>query len=274
MATYNRKDEVESFIKSVVCQENFDLNKVELIVVDQNKNELLTDVVRKYSSQLNIKHIKSEVLGLSVNRNIGINKAKGRILSFPDDDCEYYKDTLHTVYSRFSSDQSLIALLGQIIDYSDKKVFRNWPNTEIVVTKSNFYTLNSSITLFTTSTRTYFDEKLGLGNKFGSCEDADYLYSLINRGGEGRVQYEPQVKIYHPHPNLKLLTPEKIVSYGLGFGGFCKKNRSLSIIFLYYKVMVYQLMMLILATVKINRLELRRRVLSLYSIVKGYIVYR
>lgn len=273
MATYNRKDEVDSFINSIVNQ-NFDVNKIELIIVDQNKDELLTEVVEKYSSKLNIKHIKSEVLGLSVSRNIGIDKAQGEILSFPDDDCEYYKDTLQTVYSRFISDQNLITLLGQIIDYSDKKVFRNWPNKEIEVTKNNFYTLNSSITLFTKSILTRFDEKLGLGNKFGSCEDADYLYSVLNRSKEEKVQYDPQVKVYHPHPNLELLKPKKVVSYGLGFGGFCKKNRSSPILFLYCKVTVYQMVMLILAVVKMNRLELRRRFLSLRSIIKGYIIYK
>lgn len=273
MATYNRKDEVESFVKSLLKQ-SFDLNKVELIIVDQNKDQLLNEIVRRYKSSLNIKHINSGTLGLSVNRNIGIANAQGDILSFPDDDCEYYENTLQNVYSIFAKDRNLTTVLGQIVDYSNKKVFRNWPNKKIEVTKNNFYRLNSSITIFTKSVSARFDEKLGIGSRFGSCEDADYLYSIINMQNKNNVGYDPEVLVYHPHPDIKLLKPAKILAYGLGFGAFCKKNKSLPILFLYCKVAFYQFVMLFLSILKINGLEFRRRFLSLYSIIKGFLIYK
>ena len=73
---------------------------LELIIVDQNDNDVLSSILKDYDDKIFIKHIKSEK-GLSKSRNIGISVAEGDIIAFPDDDCEYKIDTLQNVYEFF-----------------------------------------------------------------------------------------------------------------------------------------------------------------------------
>ena len=91
MPTLNRFDDIYRFMDSLLEQtyKNF-----ELIVVDQNDNDKVKEIVDKYVDCLDIKYIKSNKKGLSYNRNLGIDVAKGEVLAFPDDDCAYKPDTI------------------------------------------------------------------------------------------------------------------------------------------------------------------------------------
>lgn len=271
LATYNRKEEVACFIDSLLHQD-FDLNKIELIIVDQNKDDLLLNLINSFKKYLNIVHIKSEILGLSVNRNIGIKIAKGNILSFPDDDCTYHDNTLSEVYHLFSESNVVTTVLGQIIDDNGNKIIRNWPNHAIKITPHNFFTLYSSITIFTQCKDCYFDIRLGVGNKYGSYEDADYILALLKADREA-MYYYPDVKVSHPQLNITTMPPGKIINYGLGFGAFCKKNLSPAILFLYLNVIAYHSAMMGLALLRLNYLEFKKRYLSIISRIKGFIVF-
>ncbi|MCX7089218.1 MAG: glycosyltransferase family 2 protein [Methylococcales bacterium] len=272
MATYHRKEEVACFIKSLVVQD-FDIKKIELIIVDQNSDGLLDIIVAEYQSQLKIIHIKSTTLGLSLNRNIGIKSAKGSILCFPDDDCTYYPNTLAEVHRLFLENDRVTTLLGQIIDVNGHKIIRKWPDNTVKLSSMNFFTLYSSITVFTKCKNTYFDVRLGIGNKFGSYEDADYILSLL-RENPGAMYYYPNIKVSHPPLNIKTMSPEKVVNYGLGFGAFCKKNISFYIFTLYLKVIIYHVLMMLLAVLKMDSVELKKRYLSTTSRIKGFLVFQ
>ena len=65
-----------------------------------------------------------------------------------------------------------------------------------------------------------FNEKLGVGTYFGSCEDTDIVYKYTR---SSQVIYSPKIEVYHPHPNQDI-SVEKVKSYSLGFGGFVKSN--------------------------------------------------
>ena len=196
MATYNRELEVECYIKSLLVQ-NFDITKLELIIIDQNQNDILLNIVDKFKHELNIIHIKSKTLGLSINRNIGIKIAKGDIYAFPDDDCTYYPDTLSTVYQKFLNHPETTTLMGQIIDIDGHKIIRNWPDQVIKLSAYNFFKLYSSITIFTRRKNFYFDTRLGVGSQFGSYEDADYVFTLLQENKQA-TYYDPTVKVAHP----------------------------------------------------------------------------
>ena len=60
MATYGRKVEIDTFLKSIE-QQQYDTSKVEIIIVDQNDKIVLDDICAKYSDKLKIEHIKSEI---------------------------------------------------------------------------------------------------------------------------------------------------------------------------------------------------------------------
>lgn len=216
VATINRISEVELFFESMVCStyKNF-----EILLIDQNEGADLDDIVMCYLSSLKIFHIKSPIKGLSYNRNVGIKMATGDILAFPDDDCTYYPDTLEKVVLKFR-DGNIDFVLGRIFD-RDKKVniIKNWPRFEKNVTAKNFYFLSSSITLFSKFKNddvVVFDENLGAGTKHGSCEDPDFIFTLLKKGCIGT--YTPLVEVNHPIPS-DINTPlSKKISYASGFG--------------------------------------------------------
>ena len=59
MATYGRKVEIDTFLKSIE-QQQYDTSQVEIIIVDQNEKIVLDDICDRHSARLNIKHIKSD----------------------------------------------------------------------------------------------------------------------------------------------------------------------------------------------------------------------
>jgi len=273
MATYNRKDDVDKFILSLVNQD-FDLNKVELIVVDQNGENFLAEVIEKYTKLVTIKHIRSNALGSSINRNIGIKKAKGQIIAFPDDDCTFYADTLSEVYNIFSERTNITTVLGQILDKkSGKKIIRNWPDDIRKINQKNFFFLYSCITIFTKNKDVLFDPQLGPSTKFGAYEDADYILSLVKRNKDS-FYYFPTVKVNHPQLNMSTMNIKKIFNYGLGFGAFCRKNISLYIAILYFGIIGYHFSLLLLSMLKFDFFNVKKRYFSITSRLVGFSSYR
>lgn len=229
VATVNRFQEVDDLLKSIL-DSSYDKKKIEVIIVDQNKKKDLTEVIFKYNT-LNIKHIKSERKGLSKNRNIGIRISTGEIICFPDDDCKFLNDTIFNVIEEFKKNIKLEVLMGRIIDENGKDCIRKWQKKECKINKKNFYLKNSSITIFKRNLeKQYYDENFGVGSKYGSCEDADFLFRVLEKNV--LIVYKPNIVMYHPSFKGKI-SLEKAEKYGEGFGAFCKKNLSLYIGVLY-----------------------------------------
>ena len=266
VATVGRDIEIERLLDSLSIQ-TIKKNLFEIIIVDQNKEINLEPIVKKYTKMLNIIHIKAQNLGLSRNRNVGLKIAKGNIVAFPDDDCTYYPDTLESVLKYFETNSSTDSVFGQIIDLEkNKKIIRNWPVKDVEISTSNFFMLYSSITIFTKLKDVKFDERLGVGEFFGSYEDADYTLSLIENGNS--FYYSPTIKVWHPELNVKTMSIDKIQSYGLGFGALCKKHFSIQIFILFSKAIVYHFYKLCAGMLKFNVQEVKKRY---YSIVYRFV---
>ncbi len=267
LATKNRVTEVAEFLESIKAL-NYDKEMINIIIVDQNKNNELDNIVSKYSD-LNIQHIKSNIEGLSQNRNIGLKYANGDIVAFPDDDCEYLSSTLETVNHIFNSHNDIGVVMGRIVERDDSDSLRKWPKEEINITTRNFYTKCSSITIFSRNDAAAhgFDEKLGVGNIFGSCEDSDYLYRKLKAGI--KIRYFPEIKVFHPHYDAKgNMSLSKVYNYGLGFGAFARKNLDLDTFVLFLKANTYHLLKMLLSILTFNK---KLAIKSLYAF-KGRIV--
>ncbi|MGL4997882.1 MAG: glycosyltransferase, partial [Cetobacterium sp.] len=96
LATKNREKEVDEFLDSIK-KSDYNLEKVEVIIIDQNQEIDLTSIINKYEENFDIIYIKSKLNGVSKNRNLGIKISRGKIISFPDDDCQYLNNTLKVV---------------------------------------------------------------------------------------------------------------------------------------------------------------------------------
>lgn len=234
IATLGRDFELYRCIESI-AQSNFDFTQYELIIVDQNQKGFLNfDKLKLRYPDLRLVYIRSEVKGLSHNRNVGLAVAKGKYIAFPDDDCAYYPDTLASAVNFLDKTKNSF-VLGRIYDLNKRKnVLRSWPVRELTINKINFYYLNSSITLFFRyQNNLEFDPDMGVGSKYGSCEDADFLYRLIASGSNG--VYKPTINVWHP-PAEAAISHAKVKNYASGFGYFLRKNKSKHIFLIFLAV--------------------------------------
>jgi len=273
MATYGREIEVDNFLKSIL-NSKFDISSVQIIIVDQNEKIDLAKYIDTYNNTLNILHIKSNVRGLSQNRNIGLKKAEGEIIAFPDDDCEYLPDTLLNVYNLFESRYSDV-IMGKIVERDGSDSLRKWPKKEMKISKSNFFTKCSSVTMFIRSMGEIleFNEKLGVGNIFGSCEDSDMLYNLLKK--KNICKYNFNIEIYHPHyDNSKNMDCEKVKRYGLGFGGFVRSNLDINLIILFFQIITYHFIKVIIGIITFNKEKIKKSWISAISRIIGIITYK
>jgi len=225
IATLGRKVELDNLLQSFISQ-SYKLSEIEIIIIDQNKKGFLSDTIDKFNA-LNIVYIHSEIKGLSINRNIGLKRASGEIICFPDDDCLFYKDTLGNASDILENDD-IGFCIGRIYDRKNKKdIIKKWPKNKFNITKFNSYFINSSITLFVKKESIlYFDENLGVGAKYGSCEDADYIYRLLENKINGI--YTPKIELWHPEVNYGNIPLDKVNSYASGFGYFIKKDTDIT----------------------------------------------
>lgn len=270
LATLGRYKELEIFLCSLINQsigsENF-----EIIVVDQNDVIDISPVISRFQRSLKIIHLKSSVKGLSFNRNVGLSHATGEYICFPDDDCEYYPDTLESVFNLFQENK-IDVCLGRIRNRQLRKdIIRRWPTRIINVKPWNFFRLTSSVTIFARRNEVIFDEKMGVGAYFGGSEDADYLWQLMERGRS--LKYFPQIEVNHPDQNASLIPQEKLNSYMRGFGALIRKHPSFSAFKLLTMAAVYYFFLCLIALLKLDLKAFKRRWLANVHCLRGLLHY-
>lgn len=221
--TINRKKELEKLLESISILNYKRLNEV--IIVDQNKNNLIDDIVNKYKEKFVIKHYKVDFIGASKARNFGALKATGEILNFPDDDSQMIENTLETINKKFIEKQECIAICGKIEDRESKENILRFFNKDSYVSFLNLYNTTIECNLFIKKDEFIkigmFDENLGIGTYYGAEEGADLICRLLYK--KKKIFYINETLFYHPNkkkePNMK-----KYYSYGLGTGRLAKKH--------------------------------------------------
>jgi Glycosyl transferase family 2 len=143
---------------------------------------------------------------LSRARNLALTRARADGLlaacdavAFPDDDCVYPPRTLHRVAEHLRTGAEMVcAVYGPGPGSVDWTRFPPSPQeVEIdLVMRSQ-----SSNTMFL-ATRLVaalgaFDERFGLGARFGSAEDSDYMIRALAAGAP--ATYDPRVLVLHPY---------------------------------------------------------------------------
>jgi len=268
VATYGRKVEIDNLLKSLILQ-NYNLSLVEIFIVDQNDKINLLPIIEKYRSFLLIHYLKSNKKGLSYNRNLALSKVNGDIVAFPDDDCCYYPDTLTNVNKFFDNYPNVDVVLGKIYNRkTHNNVIRKWNKKMIKINLFNFYFNYSSITIFTKKNNKFFDINLGVGTKFGSYEDADYIIQLLKQNK--LIMYYPFIEVWHSDQNVNFMDKNKIYCYGLGFGAICKKHIGFFSLILFFEALIFHLIKLVFALFKGDFTQVYKRLLSIISRIEGF----
>lgn len=223
LCTLGRFDEVKAFLTSLTNQE---YKNFEVILIDQNEKGYLDTLVNMFNDIIVIKHYYCSP-GLSKARNFGMQYVSGDIMCFPDDDCEYFSDTLKVVNDSFSTLSSDI-LIGSSVTRELNPSGVKFAKDKLLLTKNDIVKYAISYTVFLKLTKNSnlirFDENLGVGSgtEYGSGEETDFLIRLIGQGCE--PVYIKSLQVYHPEKKNMHQNFNRALSYGKGLGYVFNKN--------------------------------------------------
>lgn len=229
--TLHRTAEVNQLLRSIAGQKikGVDLKKdVEVIVVDQNPDERLADILGSYGESLTIRRVQSPAMGLSHAKNVGLKSVRGKYVAFPDDDCFYAPETLERVYRAFGESGAGTALFGRSLEKESGRYLLRYPEKELTISTpdSPEVFLGLQIAQFYPADKAErvggFDLRFGIGGRWGSGEETDFAIRFLKAGG--RIQYRPEILVYHPLVVPDTMPLEKVRRYAAGFGALCRKQ--------------------------------------------------
>lgn len=229
MSTLGRHDEVLQFIEAAKHLAHDDF---ELIVVDQNRDGQLRKACTALAPGFPLVYVESpHAHGLSRGRNLGIARASGDILCFPDDDCIYPPDLLGKVLACFEQTGADI-VCGRAATPEGRSINGRFEKTAQAVGLHNVFTTQIEWMVFfrraVFDTVKGYDEDIGVGadTPWQACEGPDITIRAVNAGL--RVHYDPTLFAYHPelntrHPDAAMRAKGR--RYARGMGHVIRKHR-------------------------------------------------
>ena len=213
--------------------------KIELIIVHQCKSRKKLKL--KFKNITNIHVINEKKKSLSRAKNLGIKYSKGFLISILDDDVLVNKDYLKQIFNFFKKNKNIDILFGAIKIINSQQFYSRYMSQN--KTKVNFINLKkclASAMIFKNKKKLRFDERFGLGAKYPSSEETDFIFnSLINQ--KSKIIYNPKICLYHPNDELlnkdTVSIKKKFFSYGIGAGAvyakYLKNNYFFFILYLF-----------------------------------------
>lgn len=216
-----RKNEIRRFLNSIQSTPN---NLFEVLIICQDHDGYLDSLNEEYN--INLKIIYSSP-GLSKARNIGLKKAEGNLIGFPDDDCVYTPRLIHKIHEFFMKNSNVDCITFDVFDLNNKSKlsFVNIKRSKYLLTTEIMRGI-SSISLFHRKQENlFFDERFGIGGEYKSSEEFDYVINLIKKGKN--VFYLDTLRVLHPdssgYKSNTIINRTKI--NGIGHGAYLRKNK-------------------------------------------------
>jgi glycosyltransferase involved in cell wall biosynthesis len=197
LPTYNRPQILKRAVKSIFNQSFQDF---EVIIINDGSildyNETYKDILTLYpNSKIQIIH-NSINLGAALSRNLGIKSAKGKFISFLDDDDEYLPTFLELTYNILANTTSSIGFSWSGVKYIFYDKNESKPVTEKIRVFFKEYTNKLVLyeELFSIGIGHGFTIKAdsinmvgGFSNQFKTVEDTDLFFRLI------QANYDPVI---------------------------------------------------------------------------------
>ncbi|NTI23921.1 glycosyltransferase family 2 protein [Rhizobium rhizogenes] len=227
VCTIDRFDQLERLFLSLSSQRYQDF---EVVVVDQNPDDRLSQLVGRFSPLFTIRHIRS-AKGLSRARNNGMAAATGDYVCFPDDDCWYEPNTLEMAERLFVAHPELAVVTGRTLDAGGMASVSPTGEVPLAVTRWNYLKCGNSNGIFVRRAALAdiggFDENLGVGSDtpFQSGEEADFLLRALATGKQ--LMFFPELIVHHDQVTDEYgpRQVERARKYGRGFGALMRKQR-------------------------------------------------
>lgn len=267
-----REEQLRLFLDSLNNQ-LFNLDDVELIIVDQNEHNRNMDLLSDYPRVKSISKFIKSSKGLSRSRNVGLSYSQGEIIAFPDDDCIYETNVLNDVYDFFNNNRSISFIsTGSSDPQNSSRSLVNFPMFNVGINTRHL--IGCSFTLFFREDFVrsvgIFDENMGVGSKtiYGAGEEHDFMVRGMKDGHIG--VYLRELKVYHPVKGevFEPASMKRRLSYSSGLAYFLIKNRSILGNKVFMSYMVNQFAM-IFHSFKPSMLILN--LISFFGLVRGLV---
>ena len=227
LATCGRTKEVLEWIVSAVKAATVAGVDVQLIVADQNDDDRLVPVLAHVPAEWELVHAKIREKGVCAARNLVLDRVKGHIVAFPDDDCLYGAGVLKEVVRQFSGNAVCDVVVGATAKEKDA------PSSAGVCKKIGRYSLFWHGEMYLQFYRREilnciggFDESFGPGEKskypYGG-DDSDYLARAVMAGLS--VWRDASIRIWHPPQDTNSFDRRKIEGYGRTRMALLSKHR-------------------------------------------------
>ncbi|PZW48341.1 glycosyl transferase family 2 [Humitalea rosea] len=226
VATRGRTEELSALFDTLRAQGRSDL---EVIVVDQNGDDRLGPIMARHTARLMLRWLRSDVANACHARNLGLRHARGDVVGFPDDDCLYLPYVLDRVAAGFAAAPDLAILSGPAASPEGGLGSGRWRAEGGAIDLGTVWTSVIEFNLFLRREVAMalggFDERMGPGTPFGSCEGNDLVARAIEAGH--RAAYDPSLRIEHPDKRLTPVAVQRAGLYGAGFGLALRRHAGL-----------------------------------------------
>ena len=260
---------IKKLIKQIFTQKGNFLIKV-IIIHQSNSIDLFPDFLR--NKNIIYKNIKKQ--NLSIAKNIGLKFTKSNTIFFLDDDVSI-NNNYFNYCTNFHKRKKCDLMFSKIIQKKTlKPLSKNMGNNN---KKINFFNLSSCLSssmciFLKNQKKLFFDEKFGLGAKYGSGEETDFIFKYLKK--DKVVYYSGKASIYHPEEfsdqNNFSKIYNKFYSYGIGQGALYKKNINISKIIIIYLFLISLFKSFIAILVYLFFLK-KNNIVKYYSLFKGKI---
>lgn len=212
IATATRVEGLRRLLKGISRLESCGRIDHEIIIANNAPDEMtayaMERVVAEFSRHVDSRYslVREPVPGKCRAQNLAINKARGSILAFLDDDVEVTPRWLKAIYEFFQK-YPFDAMQGPILvppgienDPGFLRAYHCYRTIDFVqygTEVKGIKTLtgaNMAVRKEIFSRVGFFDEQLGPGRS-GISEDVEFAQRIIRNGG--RIGYEPKAAVYH-----------------------------------------------------------------------------
>lgn len=187
ITTYNRGALLKRALEAVVHQ-SLSQKVYEVLVVDDGSTDDTPKIVRDFMKKYkNIRYFRQEHKGLSAGRNLGISKARGKIVAFTDDDCIPDRAWLENLLKAFRKESNIVGVEGKVITDSPAPLFSSAPMN---LKGKNFTGCNSAYKKAILKEIGGYDKRF-----FAIRDDSDIAFRVMS---QGKIVFAPEAVVRHP----------------------------------------------------------------------------
>ena len=201
----------------------------QVIIIIQG--DIQDDLVNKLDESYLV--INDNGSGISRSRNIGISNANCDYIWFLDDDILLDNDAVVKVKDYISKYHSDI-LTVRMAYIENGRPYKSYPN-KLILDRLNILNISSVEAIVSkkvlTQSKVRFNESLGLGTKYPSCEENIFLLDLFDFGAE--IIHIPEYVQKHPLVNRRIYFKNPKILFAKGV--FCKRyNGFMGIVIMFF----------------------------------------